>query len=60
MVSIPKIVGVMSCGFMLCLGLSIATQPKERPPAAKRMKPDPSAGRKGSLPGLVKSHEDTL
>jgi hypothetical protein len=26
MVSIPKVVGVMSCGFLLCLGLSTAGQ----------------------------------
>ena len=60
MVSIPKMVGVISCGFLLCLGLSNATQAEEKPPAAERMKPDPSADRKGSLPGLVKSDEETL
>jgi len=27
MVSIPKIVGVMSCGFVLCVGLSYAAHP---------------------------------
>ncbi len=26
MVSIPKVVGVLSCGFMLCLGLSHVAQ----------------------------------
>ena len=26
MVPIPKVVGVMSCGFLLCLGLSNAAQ----------------------------------
>ena len=50
----------MACGFLLCLGLSNAAQAEEKPPAAERMKPDPSADRKGSLPGLVKSNEDTL
>lgn len=35
MVSIPKLVGVMSCGFVLCLSLSNAAQ------AADRMTPTP-------------------
>ena len=30
MVSIPKVVGVLSCGFLLCLGLSTATQAEDR------------------------------
>lgn len=47
MVSIPKILGVMSCSFVLCLSLSNATQ------AAGTMKPDPCADRKGSEPDLV-------
>ena len=29
MVSIPKVVGVLSCGFVLCLGLSTVTQADE-------------------------------
>lgn len=29
MVSIPKIVGVLSCGFLLCLGLSIVAQAED-------------------------------
>jgi hypothetical protein len=37
MVSIPKIVGVMSCGLLLCLGLSNTRRPHSalgyRPPA---------------------------
>jgi hypothetical protein len=60
MVSIPKAVGVMSCGFVLCLGLSTAAQAAEKPPAAERMTPDPSADRKGSPPDLVKPDDDTL
>ena len=47
MVSIPKIVGVMSCSFVLCLSLSNATQ------AAGTMEPAPCADRKGSEPDLV-------
>ncbi|MEP6935948.1 MAG: hypothetical protein ABI988_18740 [Nitrospirota bacterium] len=29
MVSIPKVVGVLSCGFLLCLGLCTAIQAEE-------------------------------
>ena len=29
MVAIPKVVGVLSCGFLLCLGLSTAAQAEE-------------------------------
>ena len=54
MVSIPKIVGVVSCGFVLCLSLSTATQ------AANSMTADPCAERKGGQPGLVKCSEETL
>jgi hypothetical protein len=60
MASITKIVGLLSCGFVLCLGLSTAAQAAEKPPAAETMKPDPSADRKGSPPDLVKADEDTL
>jgi hypothetical protein len=60
MVSIPKVVGVMSCGFVLCLGLSTAAKAAEEPPAAESMKPDPSADRTGNPPDLVKTDEDTL
>lgn len=60
MVSIPKIVGIMACGFLLCLGLSNVAQAAEKPQPAERMKADPSADRKGSLPDVVKPSEDTL
>lgn len=44
----------MSCGFVLCLSLSNATQ------AAEGMEPDPcDMNRKGYQPGLVKCNEDT-
>ena len=57
MVSIPKIVGVLSCGFVLGLGLSTVTQAAEKSLAAERMKPDASADRKADL---VKPDEDTV
>jgi len=60
MVSIPKIVGVLSCGFVLGLGLSTVTQAAEKSLAAERMKPVPSADRKGSPPDLEKPDEDTV
>ena len=60
MVSIPKVVGVLSCGCLLGLGLSTVMQAAEKPPAAESMKHDPSADRKGGLPDLVKPDEDTV
>lgn len=39
-VSIPKIVGVLSCGLLLCLGLSTAAQAEHSPSASDVMKTD--------------------
>jgi hypothetical protein len=47
MVSIPKIVGVISCGFLLSLGLSHAAQADNPASAADEMKPDQSDQRQG-------------
>jgi len=47
MVSIPKVVGVMSCGFLLCLGLSHAAQAGNAPPTTDEMKADQSDRRQG-------------
>ena len=38
MVSISKVVGVLSCGFLLCLGLSSAAQAEHAPGASDLMK----------------------
>jgi hypothetical protein len=38
MVSIPKVVGLMSCGFLLCLGLSNAAQAEQAPGPSDVMK----------------------
>ena len=38
MVSISKVVGVLSCGFLLCLGLSNAAQAEHEPGASDLMK----------------------
>ena len=40
MVSIPKVVGVLSCGLLLCLGLSHAAQASDAASAADEKKPD--------------------
>ena len=45
MVSIPKVVGVMSCGFLLCLGLSNVAQAGDA--ASAEMKGDRSDRRQG-------------
>jgi hypothetical protein len=47
MVSISKIVGVMSCGFLLCLGLSNAAQAGNAAPTRDEMKADQSDRRQG-------------
>jgi len=51
MVSIPKIIGVVSCSAVLCLSLSTATQ--------AQMKHDPCADRKGGEPNLVACDPET-
>jgi hypothetical protein len=47
MVSIPKIVGVLSCGLLLCLGLSNAAQAEHAPGASDVMKTDSQSDRQG-------------
>jgi hypothetical protein len=47
MVSIPKVVGVLSCGFLLCLGLSHAAQADDAASAQDEMKADQSDRRQG-------------
>ena len=42
MVSIPKIVSVMACGFLLCLGLSNAAQADDAASPAEELKADQS------------------
>ena len=53
MVSIPKVVGLMSCGFLLCLGLSTATQADEMKGGPDSKKGE-QAGRKGDQDKLKK------
>jgi len=47
MVSIPKVVGVLSCGFLLCLGLSHAAQADNVASAADETNADQSDHRQG-------------
>jgi hypothetical protein len=47
MVPIPKVVGLMSCGFLLCLGLSNAAQAEHPPAPSDVMKTDSQSERQG-------------
>ena len=47
MVSIPKVVGLMSCGVLLCLGLSNAAQAEHAPSPSDVMKTDRVDDRQG-------------
>jgi hypothetical protein len=47
MISIPKIVGVLSCGFLLCIGLSNEAQADNAASAQDEMKADQSDRRQG-------------
>jgi translation initiation factor IF-1 len=51
MVSVPKIIGVISCGVVLSLSLANATQ--------ARIGPDPCANRKGGQPNLTMCDAET-
>ena len=58
-VSIPKVVGVLSCGSVLCLGLTLAALPDNPALAADEMNADQSADRKGGQAG-IKGDQDKL
>ena len=47
MVSLSKIVGVMSCGFLLCLGLANVVQAEHTPAPSDVMKTDRQDDRQG-------------
>jgi hypothetical protein len=47
MISLPKFVGVVACGFLLCLGLSTAGQADNAGSTAERLKADQSDRRQG-------------
>lgn len=60
MVSIPKIVGVLSCGFLLCLGLSNATQAGNAASAQDEMKADQPDHRLGGQGAGEKQLKDPM
>ncbi len=45
--SIPKVFGVLSCGFLLCLGLSNSVQAEHAPSPSDVMKTDKTSDRQG-------------
>ncbi len=47
MVAIPKVVGVLSCSFLLCFGLSNAAQAEHSPAPSDLMKTDSVTDRQG-------------
>jgi len=60
MVSIPKVVGVLSCGFLLCLGLSHATEGDNAALAADEKKADQSDRRQGGQEAGEKQMSDEM
>ena len=60
MVSIPKIVGVLSCGFLLCLGLSNAAHAGNAASAQDEMKTDQPDHRLGGQEGGEKLLKDPM
>lgn len=60
MVSVPKIVGVLSCGALLCLGLSTATQAGNAASAADDMQADQTDRRQGGQEARDKHLQDPM
>jgi hypothetical protein len=60
MVSIPKVVGLMSCGFLLCLGLSTSAQAGNAAPTTDEMKADQSDRRQGGQDAGEKQMSDEM
>jgi hypothetical protein len=60
MVSIPKVVGVMSCGFLLCLGLSHAAQAGNAASAADEMNAGQSSDKRNEKGQTEMGAQDTL
>ena len=61
MVSIPKVVGALSCGFLLCLGLSNVTQAADEKKADQsEMKTDQSDRRQGGQEASEKQMSDEM
>ncbi|HSL02813.1 MAG TPA: hypothetical protein VK901_04665 [Nitrospiraceae bacterium] len=60
MVSIPKVVGVLSCGVLLCLGLSHPVQAANAVPTTDDMKADQSDRRQGGQEAGEKQMSDEM
>ena len=60
MVTIPKVVGVLSCGFLLCLGLSHVAQAGNAAPTTDEMKADQSDRRQGGQEAGEKQMSDEM
>jgi hypothetical protein len=58
MVSIPKPIGVQSCGFLLCLGLSNAAQAYNAASSVAKLKADQSDRRQGGQEAGEKQMND--
>jgi len=58
MISLPKFVGVLACGFLLCLGLSAAAQADTAASTADRLKTDRSDRRHGGQEAGEKHMKD--
>ena len=58
MVVLPKIVGVVVCGFLLCVGLSTAAQADNAASTADRLKADQSDRRQGGQEAGEKHMKD--
>ena len=58
MVSIPKVVGLMSCGFVLCAGLSTAALAGNAPSGADEMNASQSDRRQGGQAGDKKMNDE--
>jgi hypothetical protein len=56
MVSIPKVVGLISCGFLLCLGLSNAALATDDMKAGQPERQGGQAGLRGEQDKLKRSH----
>ena len=58
MASIPKTIGVLSCGFLLCLGLSNAAQADNAASSVDKLKADQSDRRQGGQEAGEKQMND--
>lgn len=59
MISLPKVVGVVSCGFLLYLGLSTAGQADNAASTVDRLKADQSDRRQGGQEAGERQMKDT-